>query len=240
MHPIAQFRTGARCRTRLLASGRSGDKVVLSIDSLGRFIARSGVSVVVFNPQLGPGDALLVVDVQRDFCPGGLLAVPEGDRVIAVLNTWIGQAVRGKAIVVASRDWHPKDHVSFTSRGGPWPEHCVQGTVGAELHPALALPPQAVLVDKGTDVNRDAYSAFDGTGLASLLRERGVRRVFVGGLAQDVCVRATVIDSLHSGFETHVLVEATRPVAPLRGARALREMQSSGAVLEPQDRAERA
>src|SRR5512136_961338 len=97
-------------------------------------------------PMLRPEDALLLVDVQRDFCPGGALAVPEGDRVIDVLNLWVDEAVRSKALVVVSQDWHPKDHVSFTGRGGPWPEHCVQGTPGARLHPALSVPLDTVLV----------------------------------------------------------------------------------------------
>ena len=152
--------------------------------------------------------------------------------MIDVLNDWIGRAVRSKAVVVASRDWHPKDHMSFRSHGGPWPEHCVQGTEGAELHPALVVPPEVVLLSKGTDADQEAYSAFDGTELASLLGARAVRRVFVGGLALDVCVRATVMDALRSGFETHVLVEATRPVDPHQGELALREMQAGGALLE--------
>ena len=105
--------------------------------------------------------------------------------MIDVLNDWIGRAVRSKAVVVASRDWHPKDHMSFRSHGGPWPEHCVQGTEGAELHPALVVPPEVVLLSKGTDADQEAYSAFDGTELASLLGARAVRRVFVGGLALD-------------------------------------------------------
>ncbi len=186
-------------------------------------------------PQLGPSDAVLVVDVQQDFCPGGALAVPEGDRVVGVLNRWIRDAARGNAVVVASRDWHPRGHMSFVDRGGPWPEHCVQGTEGAELHPALDLPEDAVLLSKGQDLNRDAYSAFDGTGLAALLNERGVQRVFVGGLAQDVCVRASVLDALRYGFETHLIVDATRPVDPAAGERALDEMRATGAVFEPVD-----
>jgi len=183
-------------------------------------------------PALGPSDAVLVIDVQRDFCPGGALPVPNGDRVVDVLNRWIDRAVSADALVVASRDWHPPGHVSFSERGGPWPEHCVQGTPGAEFHPKLRLPPDVVVVSKGHEPDRDAYSAFDGTGLTSLLQERGIRRVFVGGLAQDVCVRATVLDALRGGFETHLLVGATLPVDDLEGARALREMQDNHAVLE--------
>lgn len=184
-------------------------------------------------PRLGPDDALLLVDVQRDFFPGGALAIPQGDVIVPVLNAWVDRAARAGALVVASRDWHPRDHVSFERRKGEWPAHCVQDTEGAELHPALRIPEHAVLISKGQDPDQDAYSAFDGTELASLLRDRGVRRVFVGGLAQDVCVRATVRDALRHGFETHVLIGATRPVDEAAGTRALREMESSGAILEP-------
>jgi nicotinamidase/pyrazinamidase len=180
---------------------------------------------------LDSNDALIVVDVQRDFCPGGALAVPDGDHVVGVLNAWLDTAARVGATVVASRDWHPRDHVSFASRGGPWPEHCVRGTRGAELHPELDLPAETVLLSKGQDPNLDNHSAFDGTGLTALLEARGVRRVFVGGLAQDVCVRATVLDALHEGFETHLIVDATRPLSEHDGHRALREMQERGAIL---------
>lgn len=181
---------------------------------------------------LDRSDALLVVDVQPDFCPGGALPVPEGDAVIPVLNAWIDAAQAGGALVVASRDWHPPRHVSFQTEGGPWPAHCVQDTPGAAYHPALCLPPDAVRVAKGTRLDRDQYSAFDETGLGEHLRARGVRRLWVGGLAQDVCVRASVLDARRLGFDVHVLVPATRPVDPQAGARALAEMEAAGAVLE--------
>ena len=184
--------------------------------------------------QLHQGDALLVVDVQRDFCPGGALPVEGGDRVVPVLNAWIEAAERAGALIVASRDWHPPGHVSFEARGGPWPPHCVQDSEGAELHPELRLPKDAILLSKGQSKHRDAYSAFDDTGLEHLLRERDVERVFVGGLAQDVCVRATTLDALRHGFETHLLVDATLPVDPRVGERALREMEAEGAHLQGQ------
>jgi nicotinamidase/pyrazinamidase len=184
-------------------------------------------------PRLTPRDALLIVDVQRDFCAGGALAVPEGDDVVPVLNAWIDEATRAGALVVATRDFHPPEHVSFHPREGPWPPHCVQDSEGAELHPDLRLPSDAPLLPKGQDPDRDAYSAFDGTPLATLLKERAIERVFVGGLAQDVCVRATVLDALRLGYETHLIVSATRPVDPTQGERALDEMRSQGAVMEP-------
>lgn len=183
-------------------------------------------------PQLAPSDAVLAVDVQRDFCPGGALAIPDGDSVVPELNEWMALATHAGAAVVASRDWHPPNHVSFAQRGGPWPPHCVQHSEGAEFHPALRLPPHAYVLSKGQDADRDAYSAFDGTGLDAWLREHGVRRLFVGGLAQDVCVRATVLDARRFGFETHVLRGASRPVDVAAGERALREMQAAGAIFQ--------
>ncbi len=181
---------------------------------------------------LRAGDALLIVDVQPDFCPGGALPVPEGDRVVPVLNRWLGGAQQRQIPVYASRDWHPPDHPSFRSQGGPWPAHCVQDTPGAAFHPDLELPVQAVRICKGTRLDRDQLSAFDETGLAAHLRERGVKRLWVGGLALDVCVQATVLDARAAGFETHVLVPATRAVDAAAGRRALAKMREAGAHLE--------
>lgn len=184
--------------------------------------------------QLSGRDALVIVDVQYDFCPGGALPVPDGDQVIPVLNRWIGAATTVGAAVFASRDWHPANHISFRDRGGPWPPHCVQGSHGAQLHADLRLPDDAVIIDKGTDPDRDAYSAFDGTLLADLLKERCTERVFVGGLALDYCVKATVLDGLREGFEVHLIRDATRAVEvePGDGERALGEMRMAGAIIE--------
>jgi len=186
-------------------------------------------------PALSPEDALLLVDVQVDFCPGGSLPVSEGDRIVPVLNRWIEAARRDGAVIVASRDWHPSNHVSFRDQGGPWPAHCMQNTSGAAFHPNLRLPSEAVILSKGTAQDKDNYSPFEGTNLADTLRRRGVRRVWVGGLAQDVCVRASVLDALAAGFEVHVLADATRAVnvSPGDGARALEDMRGRGAVIEP-------
>jgi nicotinamidase/pyrazinamidase len=178
------------------------------------------------------GDALLVVDVQNDFCPGGALPIEDGDRVVPVLNRWLRAARERGMPVYASRDWHPRGHPSFAESGGPWPAHCIQDTEGASFHRDLELPDDAVLVAKGVRFDRDQYSAFSETGLESRLRRDGVRRLFVGGLALDVCVRATVLDALREGFEVRVLVDATRAVAEEGGRSALREMESAGATLE--------
>jgi len=183
--------------------------------------------------ELGPLDALIIVDVQNDFCPRGALPVQRGHEVVPVLNDWIDAARRGRAVIAASRDWHPANHVSFRERGGPWPPHCVQATRGAELRADLQLPADAWVISKGTEPDRDAYSAFDRTDLAERLKTAGVHRVWIGGLALDVCVRATALDAIKAGFETHVIADATRAVnvRPDDGARALTEMESAGAVI---------
>jgi len=178
---------------------------------------------------LAPGDALLVVDMQKDFCPGGALAVPGGDAVVPVLNKWIDFARAAKRPVYFSRDWHPTGHLSFEPQGGPWPPHCIQDTEGAAFHPKLHVPEDAVKVSKGVRLDKDQYSAFDETGLGAAMREAGVRRVWVGGLARDVCVRASVLDALREGFEVCVLSEAARPITPEGGEKADAEMKEAGA-----------
>ena len=135
--------------------------------------------------QLQPGDAVVVVDIQKDFCPGGALAVPAGDEVVPVLNRWIEQAERVGATVVLTRDWHPPDHCSFKSQGGPWPAHCVQGTAGAEYHPDLRIPQIAIYVDKATESDHECYSDFAGTTLGKQLHDKSIKRLWVGGLALD-------------------------------------------------------
>lgn len=181
--------------------------------------------------KLGAGDALLVVDVQNDFLPGGRLAVPGGDAVVPVLNRYLALAAARRLPVYASRDWHPANHCSFRSQGGPWPEHCLAGTGGARFAPGLELPQDAIIIDKGTVQQREAYSAFEGTELASLLRGAQVGRVLVGGLATDYCVLNTVRDALAQGFEVLLLRDAIKAVDanPDDGGRAEREMQRLGA-----------
>ena len=180
------------------------------------------------------GDALLIVDVQNDFCPGGALGVPEGDQVIPVLNRWIEKALRHNIPTFVTRDWHPAEHVSFKHRGGPWPPHCVQGTTGAEFHPELRIPENAEVISKGHELDRDSYSAFGGTQLKEKLRRAGIRRLWIGGLAQDYCVRDTTLEGIREGFEMHVILDATRPVNvnPDDGRRALEDIERAGAIFE--------
>ena len=183
---------------------------------------------------LKTGDALLIVDVQNDFCPGGALAVPEGDAVVPILNRWIAEAEDTGVPVFASRDWHPPNHISFKERGGPWPPHCVQGTEGAAFHQDLKLPRDAQIISKATDPNADSYSAFGGTNLADGLRRAHVKHLWIGGLARDYCVRATALDAIREGFAVHVITDATRAVnvKPGHGDRALEEIRHAGGVLE--------
>jgi len=184
-------------------------------------------------PAFQKGDALLIVDVQPDFCPGGALPIERGDEVVPVLNRAIAAARAADVPVYASRDWHPLSHLSFVGRGGQWPQHCVQDTPGAAFHPGLRLPPDTRVVTKGTRFDKDQYSAFDETGLAVELQREHVRRVWIGGLAEDVCVRATALDARKAGFDVHLLEEATRPVTPEGGEKAIADLRTAGVIVDP-------
>jgi nicotinamidase/pyrazinamidase len=177
-------------------------------------------------------DALLIIDLQNDFLPGGALGVASGHEVVAPINHLI-ELFRAQGLpIVASRDWHPADHCSFAAQGGPWPPHCVAGTPGAEFTAELALPDDAIVVSKADTAAVDAYSAFAGTDLAAQLRARGVERVTVCGLATDYCVLNTVTDALEEGLAAIVVPEAMRAVdvKPGDGTRALDRMVARGAV----------
>jgi len=185
----------------------------------------------------GPGDALLAVDVQNDFLPGGALGIAGGDSVLAPLNRLLA-AWRARGLpVYLTRDWHPASHCSFATRGGPWPAHCVAGTSGAEFSPRLERAPGDIVISKATELDRDAYSALDGTPLAGKLSRSGVRRIFVGGLATDYCVRATGRDARLAGLEVVVLTDAVCAVdvRPGDGERALAELAAGGAQFAATD-----
>jgi nicotinamidase/pyrazinamidase len=177
------------------------------------------------------GDALLIVDVQNDFLPGGSLAVAHGDEVIDPINRLIELYRQHALAVYASRDWHPYGHCSFAEQGGPWPPHCIAHTRGAAFPDRLALPPETVVLSKARTREADAYSAFRSTGLAQHLRMRGIERLAVCGLATDYCVLNTVTDALSLGFKVFLVLDAIRAVdaCPGDGARAIHSMVERGA-----------
>jgi nicotinamidase/pyrazinamidase len=182
--------------------------------------------------------ALLLIDVQIDFCPGGALPVPNGDRIVPVLNRYLGDAVSRGMRVYASRDWHPAVTSHFKPYGGEWPPHGVQHTPGARFHPHLQLPPSTIVVSKGDDPRRPGYSAFDGrtvegSPLVDDLRQRGIDRLYVGGLATDYCVRASVLDARRAGFEVTLLGDAVAGIDVHAGDsdRAIADMREAGAAV---------
>jgi nicotinamidase/pyrazinamidase len=175
------------------------------------------------------GDALLIVDPQLDFCPGGALPVEGGDDIFPAVN----RAAANLPLTVVSRDWHPWNHCSFEENGGPWPPHCRMGTPEAGFHPALHHGYIQKVVSKGSDPAKDAYSAFEDTGLAEWLREQHVTRLYVAGLATDYCVRASVLDAVREGFQVVVLEDAIGAVEAEEGdgERAIEEMRAAGATI---------
>jgi nicotinamidase/pyrazinamidase len=176
-----------------------------------------------------PKRALIVVDVQNDFCPGGTLAVPQGDEVVEPLNAAIDEFLERGEPVYKSRDWHPPTTKHFADYGGVWPVHCVQNTKGAEFHPALRDDPRITVISKGLG-DTNCYSAFDETDLLDQLRRQNVEEVVVGGLATDYCVKSTVLDALKNGFKVKALRNAMRAVdlQPGDGERAVEEMRDAG------------
>jgi nicotinamidase/pyrazinamidase len=180
--------------------------------------------------------AFLIVDVQNDFCPGGALAVPDGDAVVPVINRVAAAVALAGGHVFASRDWHPGGSSHFSEHGGAWPVHCVQDSPGAAFHPGLVLPDRTIVISKGDTPEVDGYDAFEGhtpagAPLEAALRARGVTHVIVAGLATDYCVKASVAGALRAGFEVTVIEDGIRAVdvKPGDGKRAIQEMQTGGA-----------
>jgi len=182
--------------------------------------------------KLCPGDALIVVDLQNDFLPGGALGVRGGDQVIPVLNGYLAAFAASGFPVFATRDWHPADHCSFKARGGPWPPHCIAHTQGAALASLLQLPCSVSIISKAASADADAYSGFQGTDLDRQLKALGATRLLIGGLATDYCVLNTVRDALALGYQVLLLTDAIRAVNvhPGDGENAMREMLAKGAV----------
>lgn len=176
-------------------------------------------------------DALIIVDVQNDFLPGGSLAVPHGDEVVPVMNSYTHAFEEKKLPIFATRDWHPANHCSFETQDGIWPPHCVQGSEGAEYAPGLQLPDEVVIISTATEPKKEAYSGFDGTDLHDRLQALNIKRLFVGGLATDYCVLSTAKDGLSLGYEVYLLEDASRAVNvnPHDGQKAIAEMVNLGA-----------
>ena len=180
--------------------------------------------------------ALLIVDVQNDFCPGGALAVPQGDRVVPVFNKCIEVFMKQKSPILADRDWHPSKTKHFKAYGGLWPPHCIQNSPGALFHPDLKLPKETIIVSKGMDPQKDSYSAFEalderGRTFLDLLNSLGIHDLFVGGLATDYCVKLSVLDALKYGFGVYLLTDAIKgiDVRPGDSQKAVDEMTARGA-----------
>jgi nicotinamidase/pyrazinamidase len=174
--------------------------------------------------------------VQNDFCPGGGLPVPEGDKIVPALNKYIKIFSKKNLPIFASRDWHPKESKHFKQFGGPWPKHCIQNTKGARFHPDLKLPKETIILSKGMDPSKDSYSAFqafdsNGTEFLGLLKVLGVSELFIGGLATDYCVKSSVLDALKFGFKVKLLIDAIKGVniKPKDSEDAIEEMISRGA-----------
>lgn len=187
------------------------------------------LDLTTWQPQLG--DALLIVDVQNDFLPGGKLGVPHGDEIISRLNDYLRIFIMRHLPIYATRDWHPSQHCSFHSQGGNWPTHCVAGTFGAEFASTLQLPDSTIVISKATIPEEDAYSGFQHTNLDADLHSAGIQRLLIGGLATDYCVLNTVRDALNRGYHVYLLIDAIRAIdaQPNDGIRALDEMKKLGA-----------
>ncbi|MCM8801276.1 MAG: bifunctional nicotinamidase/pyrazinamidase [Candidatus Omnitrophica bacterium] len=182
--------------------------------------------------------ALLIVDLQNDFCPHGALAVPQGDKIVPLINKYIKLFSKNKLPIFASRDWHPKKTTHFKKFGGLWPVHCVQGSKGAQFHPDLKLPKETVIISKGMSPQKDSYSAFDGEDssgqpLYNLLKILRIKELYVGGLATDYCVKETVLEALRKGFKVRLLLDAVKGVNIKKGdsEKAIQEMKTQGAKL---------
>lgn len=184
--------------------------------------------------ELHTRDALIIVDVQNDFCPGGALAVAHGDEIIPELNQWIKVAQKAGAGIFATRDWHPPSHSSFRDQGGRWPPHCVQNTPGAVFHANLELPKDIPVISKGVAIDSEGYSGFENTDLDRLLKDRGAKRLWIGGLALDYCVTHTAIDAAKLGYEVHVIADASQPIgtSPREIRETSRRLHDTGVIVE--------
>ncbi|MGA3020925.1 MAG: nicotinamidase [Candidatus Micrarchaeales archaeon] len=179
---------------------------------------------------MSKNSALIVVDFQNDFCPGGALGVKDGDTIVSGINKLVEKFSNNGLLVVFTRDWHPANHCSFAAYGGIWPAHCVSGTKGAEFHPKLMIPKDSMIISKGTDPDKEAYSGFEGTELSRILKEKEIKQVFVCGLATDYCVKNTAADAIKLSFTTYLLLDCIKGVDIREGdsAEALKYLEGLG------------
>lgn len=183
------------------------------------------------------GDALLIIDAQKDFFPDGALPVPQGDEIIPIVNEWIQACQEKNLPIFASRDWHPVNHCSFKRHGGLWPQHCIQNSPGAEIHPEIHIPETTVIIDKADTPDVETHSAFEGKSkegatLDQLFGEQNITRVWIVGLALDYCVHITALASVKRGYETHLILAGTRAISKKTGDQALKNLRKAGAVIE--------
>lgn len=179
--------------------------------------------------------ALVVVDMQEDFCEGGSLPVRGCRALVDKINKYIDYFRNAGLAVIATRDWHPPNHTSFKERGGPWPAHCVAGSKGAQFVEGLKLPEDVIVVSKATEPDIEAYSAFKLTPLHYILASRGVKRLFITGVATDYCVKETAVEALKLGYEVIILVDAVAGVSEETSRKALEELVSEGAILATEE-----
>jgi nicotinamidase/pyrazinamidase len=187
--------------------------------------------------RLQKGDALLIIDVQTDFFPGGALPVPDGDKIIPIVNEWIAAADAVDIPIFASRDWHPKNHCSFKEHGGLWPEHCVQNSPGAEFHPAIHLPDHTIIINKADTPDFETHSAFEGKTVDGrlpkmVMQQREIKRLWVLGLTLDYCVSASIMHGCQNGYEVHLILAGTRAITVDTGQEALKKIRKKGAIIE--------
>lgn len=194
-------------------------------------VVRTYIVVISLKISITNKSALLIVDMQKDFCEGGALPVTGCNALVPIINDYIVSFVSKKRPVIASRDWHPPNHKSFKDRGGPWPPHCVQETKGAEFHEGLKLPNDTIVISKAFLPDKEAYSAFDGTELHYILNKLGINRLFICGVATEYCVKATALDAVALGYQTILLVDAVAGVNSRDAEEAIKEMLSKGVIL---------
>lgn len=189
-------------------------------------------------PHLQKTDALLIIDPQNDFMPGGALAITHGDQIIPTVNLWIEAAKKADTPIFISRDWHPADHMSFKAQGGPWPPHCIRGTSGAQFPKDIHLPSDVIIINKAMTADKEAYSAFGGftddkgIPLSDKLKALGITRLWMMGLALDYCIIYSALDAINHGFETHLIMSGTRAISEDGGKKAEKYLSALGVVIE--------